>query len=86
MPYAPKPAFNVVEPFDGVTIVQLNSSMRKLLQRFIEEVQEVEVEVVALGKALADPVKAQELRRQNQESRRHEARQRRIRDTEDHPV
>ncbi len=86
MPYAPKPAFNVVEPFEGVTIVQLNASMRKLLQKFIEEVQDVEVEVIALGKALADPVKAHELRRQNQESRRQEAKKRRIRRIEDQPV
>lgn len=78
---APKPAFHVVEPFDEVTMVQLNSSMVQLLQKFIEEVSDVEVELVALGKALADPIKASQIRHQNQEFRRQQesAKKRRIR-------
>lgn len=67
-----KPKFNVVEPFQGTVIVQMNREMRELLSDFIdfvttdyyndEEVDRVEREIVAFGKALQDPVKSRELR------------------------
>lgn len=52
-----KPTFNVTEPFDGVTILQMNDGMRNLLHSFIfdEDQETTPVEVYALGEALNDP-------------------------------
>lgn len=56
------PKFNVVEPFQGVIIVQMNDEMGQLLSNFINDVEGVEREIVAFGKALQDPMKSRQLR------------------------
>jgi hypothetical protein len=64
-----KPTFNVCEPFLGVTITQMNDSMRRLLSQVIHEMEEpVEREIRAFGLALYDPRKSTELRRQKFEA------------------
>lgn len=50
-----RPAFNVVEPFDGILIVQMNGPMRDLLRDFIFEFDEIDTEMYALAEALTDP-------------------------------
>ncbi len=56
-----KPAFNVIEPFMGVMMVQLNREMCELLSTFISGVSYVEDELVFLRNALADPSAAQSM-------------------------
>jgi hypothetical protein len=56
------PKFNVVEPFQGVVIVQMNDEMGQLLSDFINDVEDVEREIRAFSKALQDPLKSRELR------------------------
>jgi|19_taG_2_1085344.scaffolds.fasta_scaffold02714_9 hypothetical protein len=68
-----RPQFNVVEPFQGVIIVQMNDEMGKLLSQFISEVNNVEHELIALGKALQDPLKSRELRDKKRRKKRLEA-------------
>lgn len=50
-----KPTFNVVEPFMGVLMVQLNHAMSIELQKFISSIEDVDEEVEALKMALRDP-------------------------------
>jgi len=48
----PTPAFNVYEPFQGVTIVALNDSMASLLVDFIDGVDEAHSDMALLAYAL----------------------------------
>jgi len=51
-----KPAFNVVEPFQGVLIVQMNEEFSALLSDFIDDIDgNVESEIKALQFALRNP-------------------------------
>lgn len=53
-----KPTFNIVPPFLGVTVLQLNHSMSHELQKFIGSIEEsdVEQEMAAFKAALRDPI------------------------------
>lgn len=53
-----KPTFNVVSPFMGVTVAQLNHAMSIELQNFIDSIDDVEDEVAALRDGLRDPANA----------------------------
>ncbi len=64
-----KPTFNVCEPFQGVIILMLNDSMRRLVSQVIHELDELEPEVRAFGLALYNPQKSVDIRRQKLESR-----------------
>ncbi len=50
-----KPAFNVVVPFDGVTIIQMNDSMVNILSNLFEDFDDNEPEIDALSKCLSTP-------------------------------
>ena len=50
-----KPTFNVIGPFVGTYLAQLNKQMNTLLQQFISQVDYVEEELEALKNALRDP-------------------------------
>jgi len=52
-----RPTFNVCLPFQRVTMVQMNLTMRDLLYDFFQELcdDETEEEVIAFGDALDDP-------------------------------
>lgn len=63
-----RPKFNVVEPFEGVVMVQMNTAMSKLLQDFIGEFEDLEVELQALRRALNDPRRAYDLRKMKKPS------------------
>jgi hypothetical protein len=65
-----RPKFNVVESFDGVVMVQMNSTMSRMLQEFIGEFEDLEIELTALGRALRDPKGAYALRNEKREARK----------------
>lgn len=52
---APKPRFNVVIPFDGITTVQMNGVMADILHNFVDDVDDVDAEIYALAEALRNP-------------------------------
>lgn len=61
----PRPAFCVNEPFQGVVVVQMNQQFSRLLQEFIEEMNNdmrVNSEIWALRRALADPAGSRDSR------------------------
>jgi len=76
-----RPKFTVDESFLGVTVVKMNDAMRELLSQFIDDVNDVEPEILALSKALIDPVKSRELR--DEKNRRNHRRNRQVFDEEE---
>lgn len=50
-----KPTFNVVVPFERVTVVQMNRLMANVLADFILEFDDIDVEMYALAEHLRDP-------------------------------
>ena len=60
-----KPAFNVVLPFQGTLLIQLNEPMCNMLIDFFENTMQntrIPRELVALTQALYDPIKSTKLR------------------------
>jgi len=60
-----RPAFCVNEPFQGVVVVQMNQQFSRLLQEFIDEINnsvKVDSEIWALRRALADPAGSRDSR------------------------
>lgn len=50
-----KPAFNVVVPFGGITVIQMNSEMASLISQFILECDDIEPEMRTFAYALNRP-------------------------------
>ncbi len=62
-PQEQRPRFSVQEPFMGVVAVQMNCAFSTLLQRFIDEVDEVQAverEVWAFRRALGNPTESRQ--------------------------
>ena len=51
----PKPTFDVAVPFLGVLMFRCNHAMSMALQRFIDDVEDVENEIIAFKEAFRDP-------------------------------
>lgn len=50
-----RPTFNVVVPFEGVTVLQMNKAMSELLCTYILEFEDIDTEIYALAEHLRDP-------------------------------
>ena len=61
-----------VDIFEGVVTVQVNQAMSNLIKDCINESDDIEVELRALGKAIENPIRCAELRRQRHLKRREE--------------